>query len=420
MNLLMLILSVVMTWTVETKSSVSGDGTYPASMSVTYSCSYQKGTVRKDDVAMISFSNMGGMTIEQIEVYVRSNKSAGSGIFTVEANESTIASKSGSLKDWTGSYDNVNYYPVPLLQEALNNVNTLSVSLTGTVNSLYIEKYVIQYTPVSPRSVTLMKGNTEYITLTEQSGGSGVMLPSLEKEGNWRFVAWSKQHFYAISTMPDSWIIPGKYYPTENETLWAVYSYEKTIESAFVSTLESGYYLYADSTKMRAMRGAVEEGFAECATVNISDESQIYEITFDNACETATIYHPYSNSYIGSKGLALSNEATPWQVWHRGNATAFYTQIGNKSYVLWPNYLRHISQDEDIFCTALIQTEYLSSATTVLISADALMEEPVLTCHPEKGLSIENTVAPDKNEYVLPLGNYRLIIRNGQKTMHIQ
>ena len=420
MNLLMLILSVVMTWTVETKSSVSGDGTYPASMSVTYSCSYQKGTVRAGDTATIAFANMGGMTIEQIEVYVRSNKSAGSGTFTVEANESTIASKSGSLKDWTGSYDNVNYYPVPLLQEAVNNVNTLSVSLTGTVNSLYIEKFLIRYTPVSPRSVTLMKGNTEYITLTEQSGGSGVMLPSLEKEGNWRFVAWSKQHFYAISTMPDSWIIPGKYYPTENETLWAVYSYEKTIESAFVSTLESGYYLYADSTKMRAMRGEVEEGFAGNATVNISDESQIYEITFDNACETATIYHPYSSSYIGSKGLALSNEATPWQVWHNGNATAFYTQIGNKSYILWPNYLRHISPDEDIYCAALIWTRDLSAATTVLISADALMEEPVLTCHPEKGLSIEDTVAPDENEYVLPLGNYRLIIRNGQKTMHIQ
>ena len=177
MNLLMLILSAVMTWTVETKSSVSGDGTYPASMSVTYSCSYQKGTVRKDDVAMISFSNMGGMTIEQIEVYVRSNKSAGSGTFTVEANESTIATKSGSLKDWTGSYDNVNYYPVPLLQEAVNNVNTLSVSLTGTVNSLHIEKYLIRYTPVSPRSVTLMKGNTEYITLTH--GRNSISMLSL-------------------------------------------------------------------------------------------------------------------------------------------------------------------------------------------------------------------------------------------------
>ena len=420
MSLLMLILSVVMTWTVDSKSSVSGEGTYPASMSVAYSCSYQKGTVRAGDTATIAFVGMGGMTIEQIEVYVRSNKSAGSGIFTVKADGAVIASKSGSLMEWTGAFDNTNYHPVPLLQKAIKNVDELSVSLEGEVNSLYIEKYVIQYTPASAKSVTLMKGNTVYATLTEQKGGAGVVLPSMTSEGDWHFAAWSKQHFYAVSAMPESWIYAGKYYPTENDTLWAVYSYEKTIESAFASTLESGYYIYANSVSMTAMSGAVGDGYAASTAVNTSDESQIYEITFDEVCQTATIYHPVSNTYIGYKGTSLANEASVWQVWHSGDKTAFYTVINKKTYILWPDYLRHISQTENIYCAALLQTEYLSSAPTVLIYADALLEDPVFTCHPEKGLGVENTLAPSETEYVIPIGNYRLIIRNGKKAMQIQ
>ena len=168
MNLLMLILSVVMTWTVDSKSSVSGEGTYPSLMNVSYSCSYQKGTVRANDEATITFSNMGGMTIDQIEVYLKSNKSAGSGIFYVQANGNAVATIEGSLKDWVGFYDNSEYHSVLLLQKALKNVDELSITLEGTVNSLYIEKYVIQYTPASVKSVTLMKGDTEYTTLTEK------------------------------------------------------------------------------------------------------------------------------------------------------------------------------------------------------------------------------------------------------------
>ena len=423
MNLLMLILSVVMTWTVESKNSVSGEGTYPATMTATYSCSYQKGTVRAKDTATISFANMGGMTIEQIEVYVRSNKSAGSGIITVDLNGSSVATKEGSLKDWVGLYDNSNYHSLPLLQTSISDVHELSVSLVGTVNSLYIEKYVIQYTPASVKSVTLMKGNAEYTTLTEKSAGAGVILPDMADEGNWKFAAWSRNHFYQISTMPDSWILPGRFYPVEKDTLWAVYAYDMPYKEAFATTLSDGLYLYADTTRMIAMSGAVSDGITENAAVNISDPSQVYDITFDETSETAIIYHPATNTYIGYNGLSLADEASLWKVYHSGATTAFYMQSGNKTYILWPDYIKQIyvnEINEFIPCAALVKADNLSSAPTVLISAEPLMEEPVFTCHPENGMGIENAISPQQKEYNLPIGNYRLIIRNGQKFMQIQ
>ncbi len=420
MNLLMLILSVVMTWTVDSKSSVSGEGTYPSLMNVSYSCSYQKGTVRANDEATITFSNMGGMTIDQIEVYLKSNKSAGSGIFYVHANGNAVATIEGSLWDWLGFYDNNHYHPFPLLQTSISDVHELSITLEGTVNSLYIEKYVIQYTPASVKSVTLMKGDTEYTTLTEKSAGAGVILPDMADEGNWKFAAWSSSHFHQIYTMPDSWIIPGRYYPAEKDTLWAVYSYNIPYKKAFASSLSDGLYLYADTSRMIAMRGAVENGYVSNAPVNISDISQVYDITFDEASETAVIYHPASETHIGYNGLALADAATPWQVYHSGNKTVFYIQSGNRTYVLWPNYLKPIAEKEYLNCAALIEAGDVSIASTVLISAEPLMEEPVFTCYPEHGMGIENTVSLQQKEYEISIGNYRLIIRNGRKIMQIQ
>lgn len=421
MKLMMLLLSAVMTFTVKSKSAVTADDACPPYMEVSYACTYQKGDVRAGDTATITFSEMRQMTIEQVEVYVRSNKSAGAGTFTVVANGTTAASISGSLKDWTGAYDNVEYHPVQLLSAPIENVDNLSVALVGTTNSLHIEKYVVRYSQASEKTVTLMKGNEVYGKLSEQTTGEGVVLPSMPDEGEWHFAAWSEQHFYETSDVPSSWIVPGKYYPRDNDTLWAVYKYNSSTESAYVSSLEDGLYIYAETYTMKAMSGAVEDdGFMPNAHVNINDISQFYDISFDTDEGTAVIYHPYSDSYIGYQGTKLVNDASPWKVYHNDTTIAFYIENGGKTYILWPSYIKNITEEEYLDCTALVQANDLSVSPTVLISAEKQEEGPFFTCHPETGLDIENTFAPVHSEYVMPFGNYRLIIRNGLKTLQIQ
>ena len=63
MNLLLVLLSV-MTFTVETKNSVTTNGQCPDDMEVAYNCSYQKGQVRAGDVATLTLGNLGGIAQE--------------------------------------------------------------------------------------------------------------------------------------------------------------------------------------------------------------------------------------------------------------------------------------------------------------------------------------------------------------------
>ena len=89
-TLLLSILSLVMTWTVETKSTVKGSGDVPAAVTADYACSYQKGTVRSSDNATLTLVGLNGIMVERIEMYMRSNKSAGAGVISVYADGARI------------------------------------------------------------------------------------------------------------------------------------------------------------------------------------------------------------------------------------------------------------------------------------------------------------------------------------------
>ncbi len=335
MKLLLILLSMVMTWTVESKSQVSlEDGSLvPYDIEVDYACTYQKGTVRKGDTATLSLTNLGGITVESVQVYVRSNKTAGAGTFTVYGNGLQIVSKSGSLKDWTGAFDNENYHAVSLLNQSVAGIEELVIRLAGTENSLYIQKYVITYSSAAPHTVTLMKGDEEKVVLN----GVTVELPEWQTEGNWLFVGWTRSAFWNRTTLPDI-IEPGTYRPTGDETLWAVYEYNAPLVQAIVTDLTDGVYLYANWTSGDAMYGAVSEGIAGADKVNVQDPNQWYEVTFDSE-GLATVQLANTSCYIGYSGKQLVSEPSKWQVCHEGNKTAFYTVVNNETYILLPAIL---------------------------------------------------------------------------------
>ena len=133
-----------MTFTVKDKNSVTADGQWPYDMDAAFtnSSSQGKGNVGKGDVATLTVTGLGGLIVEKVDVYVNSNKTAGAGTFTVSVNEKTVATKSGTFKDWTGAYDSSTYHAIRVLNQACSNVETISITLTGTTNSLHIEKYI--------------------------------------------------------------------------------------------------------------------------------------------------------------------------------------------------------------------------------------------------------------------------------------
>ena len=414
MKLLLILLSV-MTWTVESKNAVSGDGEWPFDIDVLFENSYQKGDVRKGDEAVLLLANLGGMTVEAVEVYVKSNKTEGAGTFTVTGNGEQIAILSGTFKDWTGSYDNSDFHPIPLLSSPCDGIDELAISLVGTANSLHIEKYVIRYTQAPARTVTLMNGNEVHGTQTEPSGHQGVVLPSLSDRDQWQFIGWSETEFWTIHTMPPYHEPGTKFYPHEDCTLWAVYTF-KTADTGFVTDMESGDYIYTNRNSNLVLTGIPDEnGRMAYANLDIDDADQVYHIELAGP-DTAFITHFATSTPIGWSGTKMAAKASPWLVYHEGEETIFYTVINNKKHVLWLNVW---DTKEQVFYAGLQPTNDIEGSPMALRLPRQGADEPAFTCHPECGMGTE-TIHEDGQEHIVHFGIYELHIQNGHKRLIIR
>ena len=290
---LLLVLMAVMSFTVESKTTVSADGLWPYDMSATYANSYNKGQVRANDVATLTVSGLDGITIDAIEVSVKSNKSSGAGTFTVSADGQQIAMKTGSLKDWFGAFDNTFYHVLSLLSTPRNNVSELVITLTGSESSLYIDRYTITWSQSQVQTpaytVTLMNGSSVYTTLTEQARGKGVILPAMPDLEEWQFIGWSSREFWETPDFVYA-LYPAneRFYPSANGTLWAVYRSQQEPVVQIVKELTDGEYLYVNRTADIALTGVPEDGIMDFDEMSLLDNRQYYSISFAGA-DTAYI-----------------------------------------------------------------------------------------------------------------------------------
>lgn len=401
MQFLLLILSV-MTWTVESKNAVSpAEGSSaPQGVEAVYANTGDKGHVTDKDTATFTLRHLDGITIDSVEVYVRSNKSSGAGVFAVTVDGNVVATKSGSMKNWVGVFDNANYHSIRLLNNSYSAVNELVISLVGTDNSLYIEKYVIDWSPRPVRTVTLMNGVDEYGQLTENEGVSGVLLPNLENWAPWTFVGWGEKECWTTYTKPQIYSPGTKYYPAEDCTLWAVYVYEETPETGYATELVSGEYMYVNTQNNMALNGVPVDGRMSSEAVDDENEQLLYYVDFQSET-TAYITHVATNTSIGFTGTQMAARASLWSVYHEGTTTVFYTVNGGKNYVLWLN-----CWDGTVYAGLQGTTTALSQVPTA-IRAPRVAGEAAYTCHPECGVGIEET-----NEEVSAQSEKRII--NGQ------
>jgi hypothetical protein len=407
-----------MTFTVKDKNSVTADGQWPYSMEATYSCSYQKGTVRKDDVATLTVSGLGGLTVETVDVYVKSNKTSGAGTFTVSVNDQTVATKTGTFKDWTGAYDKDTYHAIRVLNKACSDVETISVKLTGLINSLYIEKYVISYATKPARTVTLMYGEDVYATLQEETGGDGVLIPMGPDVEGWWCIGWSKTGCEKPIDVSKLVQPNNKFYPSEDCTLWAIYQYTAEDEMVYENGLRSGDYLYVNTYLMIALTGVPSEGRMSYAPVDKNDPSQVYSFSFQGT-DTAYITHTQTGTPIGYEGTKMAAKKSPWLVFHNGNETLFYTIIKGKKYVLW-HHIEDIVKNE--YYAGLIQVNTIEGGP-VSLSPLGEVKEPIFSCYPELEMGLITVTGYGlqvTGKWIFPFGAYDLIIENGKKRLVIR
>ena len=294
------ILLSVLTLTVESKSSVVATGDVPPFAEASYACSYQKGTVRQGDEAVLTLSDLGGLTINKVEVYIRSNQKAGAGTWTVTIDGLKAATKSGTFEQWFGAYDNTNLHALSLLPKIYSGVQEMTIRLQGTANSLYIDRYVISYTPAPVHSVTLMRGDEVFQTLTETTGGAGVFLPSMDDYNGWRFIGWTETECGQTTTRPELIAPNTQCFLMDDAVLWAAYECVLPEDSIYVSELTEGEFLYTNTRVQMALAGIPDEnGWMEPDFLNRMDRKQQYSFAFNAAKDTAYLTHTATRTPIG-------------------------------------------------------------------------------------------------------------------------
>lgn len=410
------VLVAVMTLTVESKNAVIATGDMPPSVEAYYACNYQKGTVREGDEAVLELSGLCGVTINKVEVYIRSNKNSGAGTWFVSVNNQTVMTKSGSFDQWFSAFDNVDYHSLSLLPKAYSSVQEMAIRLQGTTNSLYIEKYVITYTPAPVHTVTLMRGNEVYQTLTEYIGGAGVFLPSMDDYNGWRFIGWSETEWDRTTERPQLIAANRQCYPLSDVTLWAAYEWIVPDDSVYISDLTDGEYLYLNTQSRMALAGVPDKGKMQPEPIDRAGLNQLYTVTFNAAKDTAYVVHTVTGIPIGyNSQRQMVADASPWRVYHRGVETILYTTIADKNYVLWLD-IEDLQTGE--YYAALTAANPQNSP--LRLANPASENEQVYTCHPEFGMGFEQSLETIKNEYILPFGCYEMIIRNGEKELRLR
>jgi len=424
MKLLLILLSAVMTWTVKTKSSVElAEGSIvPYDIGVSYANTGNKGSVTDKDTATLSLSGLENLRLESIQIYMRSNKSAGAGVITMTADGEQIYRKSGMYVEWFGSYDNTNYHPTGWTGSKQLVAGTLVIEVVGTENSLHIEKYAITYSQpaATAYNVTLMTEGVAQV-LTESAPESGVVLPDRPDQNGLYFAGWALEEVDKTSNQPYM-LSPGTLYqPKKDITFWAVWSnvQEPTWEKH--PTPESGYYIMD-------LFGLTLTGTVNNGVVPMVDNSEmvyaneLYYIDFNTADATCTIRNCAANEYIGfnSKGTSLMAAESAWQYRILSDSTWFFIakEVGEKAWMLYQkNYYSYEASLSD-FTRA---SEATGGGWELYKLPDPDIQRH-WTSHPSvEAVEITSEWMNGlKGEWIIPFGIYDLIIKDGKKYLRVK
>lgn len=406
------ILSAVMSWVVDNKTTVhlAEGGLVPYDIETSYHNTYNKGQVRQGDTATLVLGHLDGIEVDQIELSMRANASSGAGQIVVTANDEPLATHSVSYHD-VGN-------PVVAFSGCQQEVDELVIQVIGEQNSLYVDAFTVTWQQaVRPAyTVTLMNGDAVYTTLTETQAGAGVALPILSNMDHWGFLGWSEVEFGPTDEWP-TYLRGGTLYkPASDATLWAVYQYqEMTGEKPCTTELVSGVYRYVNRELHLALTGVPVDGRMASAPIDAYDDNQHYMITYNDKLTQATITHEPTGTPIGYSTITpkLTETASWWKVYHDGEEILFYATIQGKNYVLW------LSIDDIRTQTTYAGLLEADPMTSPMGLQDTFMPEElfIVTCHPEWALGVDEVTdkAEGHTEKIVQIGIYELHIKNGKK-----
>lgn len=420
MKLLLVLLSV-MTFTIQSKNSVSMDGLWPYDITVDYRNTGTKGNVKAGDKATLSLGGLENIRLESVTLYLSSNQYSGAGVITMAADGALLYSKSGSYADWFGGFNTGSYQPIGWSGTKDLSRGTLVIELTGTENSLHIEKFEVRYqsAPERPFEVTLVMDGKQQI-IQETAVGSGVVLPSCLDIEDWFFAGWSTIPV-AEQTLTEPYLFRAgeTIYPKKDMSLWAVWTDVELPTREKQTRPEDGYYTLELHNLM--LCGVVENGLVPMMDAGMVYYSSLYELTFDTVAEVCTIQNAGGmESYVGYnlRTQSLADAPSEWRYMLLPDSTwLFIATQDNEDY--WILYQRGL--------------EYYAWLHNYVLGDNPnggwemyAMPDPNLNVHwwsypTTHGLAQPNAEGTGMSkEWIIPMGLYELRIKNGMKELRIK
>lgn len=263
--------------------------------------------------------------------------------------------------------------------------------------------YVLDAAPADPFTVTLMDNRA---TLTEESAGAGVTLPSRDGCEGYTFAGWTNTWTAAQSswteTAPEI-ISASTYHPSADENLYPVYTkteissgsgFTEYTKIALGGTITDGKYLISTGSFTMAGNGKTGAKFTPG-----SIEKTEYEYTISVDGDKFTILGP-DRKYIGGIDKtalqfadAASGNGYSWKYVSTGIQNVGTTTRHIKGYQT--NDFRHYATSNGTLTYLYKRTEGGSSSTTYYISEPSCCTKHAITA---SGIGGELTLEPDVTE----------------------
>lgn len=344
------------TYSLSSTTSVEASGVLPEGSTYTYERSAstgQKGQMTAGNSTRLYLTGWEGCTIRTVTLSMRSNKSAGAGSLRMSVGDRVvwqIDNQSFSDAQWAGCFSTEWIDVEKIIDVSVNPSEPIELVISATENSLYINRYSIDYEAPAPECYTV-----EFVTglhtaippITQTSIGGSILLPACQDTAIWHFLGWSESEVQDAYDCPLLFSPNTSYLPVRDTRLYAVYS---TVDEVLASIGGvSGEYVLSQRTKYIETVYGPGVGAALCDGVDAYDlvptcslelgaaadgtccmlgnppQNAVYELNFTSD-STLTILHP-TYGYIGYKQNRLANEMAEWhyRVLDDGSLAIYYS-----------------------------------------------------------------------------------------------
>lgn len=255
-------------------------------------------------------------------------------------------------------------------------------------------------------TVSFDAGNGTYTgdDITEETYKGGITLPSATSgQTGWSFAGWSQEEVTTTSTAPTVFTAGSTYYPTKNETLYAVYKIEEASETTFkrvtdlseLATANSLVVVCGSTVLTHALDNEVSAP-KESSNIITPNAETIFALSGDNS-DGYTLTTP-SNTTIGagtlptssgSRVLALTTTNNKWIAENSTSGTnQFVLRNKNSNYAC----VEYYSNDWLVY----YNTSYSSNSNVALklyvpVIEGAYSSNPAALINPEVSFNKGNT-----------------------------